>query len=142
MLHAHLRTYRVSSAKPAQTLGARKVIGVDIDDTLVRAAWKRRRAVWSVQKPDAEDLDEPEDATTGDKRKRSGKDKAHMMSPSTVDDYFPASCEHMFGPLPIPAQKPKSDTFPHNVTFKCADWVTTEIAEDAEGYDIVVACVS
>ncbi|KAF7798896.1 hypothetical protein EIP86_010124 [Pleurotus ostreatoroseus] len=129
--------------QPAQTLGARRVIGVDIDDTLIRAAWKRRRTVWSLQGPGAEpeNLHELEDAATGEKRKRSGKDKdkANTVLPAIVNEYFPASCEHMFGPLPIPSSGSSPDTFPHNVVFRTADWVNTEIVEDVEGYDVVLA---
>ncbi len=50
----------------------------------------------------------------------------------------------MFGPLPIPASvasKGATDGFPHNVTFRAADWVKEEIQEDVEGYDVVVAYV-
>ena len=59
-----------------------------------------------------------------------------------ITDYFPASFEHMFGPLPITdgsSQKDAADRFPHNVSFRAADWVKTEIPEDADGYDVVVA---
>lgn len=144
--HRVLTSSRVSHAKLAQTLGARRVVGVDIDDTLVRAAWKRRRTVWSLQKPDAPDRsvdrdgDEDDDATIGEKRKRSErKQHATASKASITDDYFPASCEHMFGPLPLPSSESSPDTFPHNVVFRTADWVNKEIIEDAEGYDIVLA---
>lgn len=121
---------------------------MDIDDTLVRAAWKRRRTVWSLQKPDAadrsadgdEDEDEDEDVATGEKRKRSERAQPRTASRATItDDYFPASCEHMFGPLPLPSSDSSPDTFPHNVVFRTADWVNKEIIEDAEGYDLVLA---
>lgn len=36
---------------PAQKLGAQRVVGVDIDAELVALAWKRRRHLWSLQKP-------------------------------------------------------------------------------------------
>ena len=114
-----------AASKIAQLWGARKVVGVDIDETLIRAAWKRRRTVWSSTVPrsltapnasDCEDSDEP--------------------------DYFPAAFEHMFGPLPIPSQDehcPSDSKFPHNVTFQAADWVQQRIHEDTEGYDVVLA---
>ena len=57
-------------------------------------------------------------------------------------DYFPASFEHMFGPLPIPdvsVHGNAAEVFPHNVSFRAADWVQSEIPEDAEGYDVVIA---
>ncbi|KAF8636044.1 hypothetical protein AX17_003839 [Amanita inopinata Kibby_2008] len=95
----------------AQSLGAHKVIGVDIDKSLVSAAWRRRRAVWSLQAP-----------TDGE------------------PDYFPASCEHEFGSLPVPpAVHRGKHVFPHNLTFRTADWVEEEIVDDKEGYDVVVA---
>lgn len=47
----------------------------------------------------------------------------------------------MFGHLPIPAVTASSSAFPHNVVFHTADWVNTEISEDAEGYDLVIAYV-
>ena len=113
------------------------MIGVDIDDSLITAAWKRRRSAWSQQEPEWNGFTGQDEPSTTGKRKRE------ELPLSVLRPYhFPASCEHMFGPLPIPTQKPKLDLFPHNVAFKCADWVTTGIAEDMEGYDVVVACVS
>ncbi|EEB97939.1 hypothetical protein MPER_02643, partial [Moniliophthora perniciosa FA553] len=35
----------------AQKWGADKVVGVDIDEALIRAAWRRRLVVWSQQGP-------------------------------------------------------------------------------------------
>jgi 7SK snRNA methylphosphate capping enzyme len=56
--------------------------------------------------------------------------------------YFPASCEHEFGSLPIPPFSNRGKTtFPHNISFRTADWTTTPIPEDAEGYDVVIAYV-
>ncbi|EDR09258.1 uncharacterized protein LACBIDRAFT_248725 [Laccaria bicolor S238N-H82] len=101
----------------AQSLGPHKVIGVDIDDTLVQAAWRRRRTVWSLQGPSP--------ATTSTTRRRN---------------YFPLSCEHEFGSLPIPPSTIRGKhAFPHNVSFRTANWIRDEIPEDAEGYDVVVA---
>ncbi len=128
----------MNHAKAAQTLGARRVIGVDIDDSLVRAAWKRRRTVWSLQQPAQNPvLEQSNSDLTIRKRKRSSQED--IQRPVAQPDYFPASCEHMFGPLPIPSQSAVSTTFPHNVAFHTADWVSTEIPEDREGYDVVVA---
>jgi len=54
--------------------------------------------------------------------------------------YFPASCEHEFGSLPIPPFSNRGKTtFPHNISFRTADWTTTPIPEDAEAYDVVIA---
>ncbi|KII91331.1 hypothetical protein PLICRDRAFT_173199 [Plicaturopsis crispa FD-325 SS-3] len=110
----------------AQSWGAQKVVGVDIDDNLVRAAWKRRRTLWSRQAP-------PRDETDADPQ--LGKRKRAEPTPPLC---FPASCEHMFGPLPFPAA-PTKHAFPHNVSFKTADWVAQGIADDADGYDVILA---
>ncbi|KAJ7512476.1 Bicoid-interacting protein 3-domain-containing protein [Mycena galericulata] len=114
------------SCEIAQSHGASKVVGVDIDDALVRAAWRRRRTVWSAQGPPSEaDAEEP-----SRKRKR-------VEAVGGETDYFPASCAHSFGPLPIPPTAP--DTFPHNVSFRTGDWVNDSIPEDMGGYDVVLA---
>lgn len=119
---------------------------MDIDDTLVRAAWKRRRYVWSLQEPTQSDTpldDEP--IPVGPSRKRQRPSESSETSEVTMlkADYFPASCEHMFGLLPIPPARHgpgiEHDTFPYNVTFRTADWVNHEIPEDADGYDVVLA---
>ncbi|KAI0637976.1 Bicoid-interacting protein 3-domain-containing protein [Trametes polyzona] len=135
----------------AQRLGAKRVVGVDIDDTLVRAAWKYRRTVWSQQgppgtSPDGTTADQDDSQAGGSKKRRrlsGSEDEDEAEAPvQGVPDYFPASCEHMFGPLPIPAAAPhgkEADVFPHNVVFRTADWVNTEIPDDAEGYQVVVA---
>lgn len=95
----------------AQRFGAHKVVGVDIDESLVSAAWRRRRTVWSLQGPADEGA-----------------------------EYFPASCEHEFGPLPVPpAEHRGKQVFPHNIAFRTANWVEEEIVEDKDGYDVVLA---
>jgi 7SK snRNA methylphosphate capping enzyme len=38
----------------AQSWGARRLVDVDIDDALVRMAWRRRRILWSYQAPVSE----------------------------------------------------------------------------------------
>jgi len=129
----------------AQSWGAKRVVGVDIDDALVRAAWKRRRTVWSLQEPSV-GAETSEQESSGKKRKREHP-QDDAGSHELQGDYFPASFEHMFGPLPIPSSAPlgpglTTDTtseFPHNVVFVAADWVAKEIPEDAESYDVVLA---
>ena len=124
--------------KPAQTRGVCKVVGVDIDDSLIRAAWKRRRAIWSMQQPEG-----PLDLVSEEpppKRARLAEGPPPVPSEGVLQpDYFPSSCEHMFGALPIPASRSDSPGFPHNIVFHAADWVSTEIPEDAEGYNMVIA---
>lgn len=151
--------------KLAQTRGARRVVGVDIDDALVRAAWKRRRTLWSMQAPASPSESHQENElpetlrslpkVNGNKRKRAGSilelgsesNRALQEVPRPQPDHFPASCEHMYGPLPIPSSAQlepeflQSGTFPHNVVFRTADWVAKTIPEDAGGYDVVLACV-
>ncbi|KAJ7089250.1 Bicoid-interacting protein 3-domain-containing protein [Mycena belliarum] len=117
------------SCEIAQSHGASKVVGVDIDDTLVRGAWRRRRTVWSAQGP-PQGSDTAPDAT-GTSRKRKRVDSVGEA------DYFPASCAHSLGPLPIPLSNPQ--LFPHNVSFRTADWVNEPIPEDEGGYDVVLA---
>ena len=124
-------------------------MGVDIDETLIRDAWKRRRSLWSTQEPDSvlhasvyEDVTSHNEPSRK-KRKVDPQDTA-VTSDSDFEadnqepDYFPSSCEHMFGPLPVPTKKDVSK-FPHNVVFHAADWVNSTIPEDAEGYDVIVA---
>ncbi|KAI0663212.1 S-adenosyl-L-methionine-dependent methyltransferase [Cubamyces menziesii] len=111
----------------AQRLGAKRIVGVDIDDALVRLAWKHRRSVWSQQGP-------PENVSG---RTQEGEDPHRPQQ--GIPDYFPASCEHMFGPLLIPDAVSQDGSFPHNVAFRTADWVHNEIPDDAEGYDVVLA---
>jgi len=87
----------------AQTYGAHFVVGVDIDDALIHAAWRRRRAVWSTQAPphlEPGQMVKPSEPTT------------------TTRNYFPTSCEHEFGSLPIPPSSITKEklSFPHNLS--------------------------
>ncbi|KAK7439792.1 hypothetical protein VKT23_017367 [Stygiomarasmius scandens] len=135
----------------AQCFGAAKVVGVDIDDTLIRAAWRRRLQVWSAQGPTS-DLDAKEETRNGDginSQRRSKKRKldeqestegSESVKQRPNPDYFPASFEHSFGPLPIPPSHIRgNDVFPHNISFRTADWVEESIVEDRDGYDVVLA---
>ncbi|KAH0834827.1 Bicoid-interacting protein 3-domain-containing protein [Lanmaoa asiatica] len=117
----------------AQSWGARRVVGVDIDDTLVRAAWKRRRTLWSLQSPPSQ---ASQDGSPTTKRIRLDAD----AEPDHFD-YFPTSCEQSHGPLSIPSDVAGEhrDTFPHNVTFRTTDWVTEDLATDEPTYDVVIA---
>jgi hypothetical protein len=110
------------------------VIGVDIDGSLISAAWKRRRVVWSAQGPDLSKIHPA-------KRKHaSGSDSANGSAP--MPEYFPESLASTFGHLPIPSSTQETqDKFPHNLTFRTADWPDQRISEDAAGYDVVIAFV-
>ncbi|KAG5654545.1 hypothetical protein H0H81_000070 [Sphagnurus paluster] len=128
--------------------GAHKVVGVDIDESLIRAAWRRRRAVWSLQQPREDHPAPPQNTVPSPeesksrKRKRTQDPSASSIPPTPPrlePDYFPASCEHEFGSLPIPPSEIRGRTaFPHNVVFRSADWVANRIPEDAEGYTVVI----
>jgi len=111
-----------------QLWGAQGILGVDIDDTLIRGAWKRRRSLWSQQSLGLR-LHDPSVVTP--KRVKQYHDDDH--------DYFPASCEHSYGPLPIPSNRTGVAVFPHNVTFRTVDWMTEQDASDESRYDIVLA---
>ncbi|KAI0249983.1 Bicoid-interacting protein 3-domain-containing protein [Lactifluus subvellereus] len=126
------------SCEIAQSWGARRVIGVDIDDALVRMAWRRRRTLWSHQAPPSE----PSSSYIGTSRAKRKRVPAPPALPEA--DHFPASCQHMFGPLPIPPTdildlSVSENTFPHNITFRRADWVNERIPEDDASYDVIVA---
>lgn len=117
--------------KSAQSWRAQKAVGVDIDETLIRGAWRRRRTVWSLQSPDFHASDINQIHATG------------HLNTNTTPGYFPASFEHSFGPLSIPPFELRGKhVFPHNISFRAADWVNNEIPEDREGYDIVIAWVA
>ena len=50
----------------------------------------------------------------------------------------------MFGPLSIPPTdmqplNASEHKFPHNITFRRADWVNEHIPEDETGYDVIIA---
>ena len=119
-------------------------MGVDIDETLVRMAWKRRRVVWSLQAPVDSPRSNPATPSTvlptSNKRPREALPASQSTDPPDPN-YFPASCQLMFGQLPILPSDISGDTgtFPHNISFRCADWVHEVIPEDAEGYDVVLA---
>jgi len=119
----------------AQSWAAWKVVGVDIDEALIRGAWRRRRTIWSLQAPDnvaisGQDLDAEE------RPKKRLREEPGCILPN----YFPASFEHTFGPLPIPPSQHRGiHAFPHNVSFRAADWVNNEILEDKDGYDVIIA---
>lgn len=141
----------------AQSQGVHLVVGVDIDDALVQAAWRRRRAVWSLQTPsrplsadgtttrtNLKDASNP----SSKKRKRQELEETEIQKRGPNSSprsrlpltYFPASCEHEFGSLPIPPSSNRGKTtFPHNISFRTADWTITAVPEDAEGYDVVIA---
>ncbi|KAG8950084.1 hypothetical protein FRC03_012962 [Tulasnella sp. 419] len=127
----------------AQRWKAKKVIGVDIDESLINAAWKRRRHVWSLQKSDKgvagpQALD-PSEHPKGQKRKREVIEEENIAVENCF--YFPSSFAYSFGALPIPVTGPSTSNtaFPHNVTFKATDWLKQGTVEDEAGYDVILA---
>lgn len=92
--------------------------------------------------PRDEPTKETDAQATQKKRKRDSSNLEKVVSEPSQPDYFPASFEHSLGPLPIPpSQYRGKHVFPHNLSFRTADWVKDEIPEDSEGYDVVIACV-
>ena len=131
--------------RAAQLWGARRVIGVDIDDALVRMAWRRRRTLWCHQAPQSNTSSPSVNGTTTSRRKRKQRESHQTPLPPEAAAYFPASCQHMLGPLPIPSTDTSildsgisDDEFPHNVSFRRADWVNECIPEDEAGYDVIM----
>lgn len=135
--------------KLAQARGAHRVVGVDIDASLIAQAWKRRRTVWSLQEPTSLDDHARNTESPPCKKRRRAADAMDMDEDVDVDvqsraDYFPAALEHMLGPMPVPPTLTarNAHTFPHNLSFRAADWARGGIPEDTDGWDIVLACVS
>ena len=120
---------------------------MDIDDVLIRAAWERRRTVWS-QDPLTEDSEDDSNVGNGpplrSENKQTNDEKSTETSLFRDEPRFPAAFEHMFGPLSIlPTVSGSNDNekFPHNVIFRAADWVNGDIIEDRDGYDVVLGSV-
>ncbi|KAG8864100.1 hypothetical protein FRB96_006974 [Tulasnella sp. 330] len=145
------------SIEIAQRYGAGRVIGVDIDENLIRNAWKRRKIIWSLQ--NSEMIPNPDISTTIEdashppmKRRKLKQEKDRAAPPVVIHTakphmsleqahYFPASLSFSFGTLPLPTfEKEDATGFPHNVTFRTADWVASSgIPEDDDGYDVILA---
>ncbi len=125
-----------SASVLAQSYGAKFVVGVDIDDSLIQGAWRRRRAVWSRQQPT------PICSPPLEEGNLLAGEQLEDPPIKPITNYFPASCEYEFGSLPVPPSENRGkETFPHNLMFRTADWVKTTIPEDRDGYDVVVAYV-
>ena len=148
----HANYGKSSATTSAQLWGAQRVIGIGIDNTLMRMAWQRRRTLWSHQAP-LSLLEAMSSCPTGNTSHLNLKHKCmsqpHLPPPLPEANYFPASCQHMFGPLPIPPSSTETSimldsgvseiAFPHNVSFRCTDWVNECIPEDDMGYDVILA---
>lgn len=123
----------------AQSWGASYVLGVDIDEVLIRGAGRRRRLVWSLQAPDSDVTTHPFDSDLNSESEGRPPKRARCL-PEVVPSYFPASFEHSYGPVSIPPYlNTHKHVFPHNVSFKTVDWVNEQVPEDQSGYDAVIA---
>jgi len=104
--------------------------------------------MWSLQQPSTEQISTPQVKKHKGKRKRGDTlaiNSANIL-PLEAAHYFPASMVYSFGALPIPFQdegskssEPEKLKFPHNVSFRVADWVEDGALEDNDGYDVIIA---
>ena len=136
----------------AQQHGASRVLGVDIDETLINAAWRHLRSVWNLQAPSSL-IDGDNDAKPPPKKKRRKDRRGVDTSPADVPSpesaraltlnnahYFPASMPVMLGDIPMPPTITANDelVFPHNVTFETVDWVLNSPHGVTEKFDIIL----
>ncbi|KAI8920115.1 Bicoid-interacting protein 3-domain-containing protein [Powellomyces hirtus] len=121
------------------------VEGVDIDPALVRKARAALAMRGSLVEPEAADEGHPEDRMDVD---------GDVTAPQRrkILDYFPVSCTHLFGPLPVidisqdatwvdtrlPAPPPPP--FPQNIRFRCGDWLHEPNPSTVHfKYDVIIA---
>lgn len=121
-----------------QTRDARRVVGIDIDETLIRAAWKWRRSVWSQQYPEGKSFEDSQDNDCPSTISQRNEPEHPLGCRAVCFDYFPMSCEQTHGPLPIPSHTTGYTGFPYNVTFRVANWITEDDREDELGCDIIL----
>lgn len=131
----------------AQRWGAKMVVGVDIDGELVAGAWKRRKTIWSLQSPNIS-TDQVECGSTKKRRRPVSPQqeledtlRGERVLDLSLAQHFPASLVRSFGPLPFTEEGPGVDStsFPHNLSFRTADWAKDGIQEDSGEYDVIVA---
>ncbi|KAJ3123526.1 hypothetical protein HK101_006333, partial [Irineochytrium annulatum] len=100
----------------AAVLGARRVVGIDIDPALVRRARANLRAWGSTMREETGEL-----------------------------DYFPVSCGKNIGPMPVILPSAEGDDdedgkFPANVTFRASNFILEPLPlSDAGRHDVVLA---
>ncbi|KAF8324338.1 Bicoid-interacting protein 3-domain-containing protein [Cantharellus anzutake] len=146
------------SCEIAQQRGASRVLGVDIDETLINAARRHLRLAWSLQAPSSTGSSDrspnPPIESPPKKRRRKHRDadvvpadasrpRSALPPLLTPEDahYFPTSMQVMFGNIPFPStpSEARPSTFPHNITFEMADWVAEVQQSTDEKYDVVLA---
>ncbi|XP_053625237.1 7SK snRNA methylphosphate capping enzyme bin3-like [Plodia interpunctella] len=138
----------------ARTLGARSVVGIDIDPVLIGRARKNLQSFIKVptDQPKEDESREDkksvncdkckdekcEDCATDQKqdkedpkkimgkklKKRKNRKSVHRQDPGQC--FFPMSMSMLYGPLGNSAAESTSLTFPHNVTFKHGNYVPRE----------------
>ena len=119
-----------------------------LDAWLARISTTRSwHTLWGHRAPITDISSHPSDSASCRKCKHASQPTP--PPPSGLAGYFPTSYQHMFSPLPFPpTHSPTLDMgvsdsqFPHNVSFRRADWANKPISEDETCYDVVVAWAS
>ncbi|GAA97542.1 uncharacterized protein L969DRAFT_56120 [Mixia osmundae IAM 14324] len=150
----------------ARRLQPYKVIGVDLDDSLIQHAKSKVRHAFSVQQPF------PIIAREAKRRKQSRGDDEEVCGDPDFrprSDYFPDCFPYMFGDMPKPRSRllrhyevltqqdevershrrgkegrgkvmPKLvSPFPLNIEFKQRCWPSEGISDDDKGYNVILA---
>ncbi|KAJ3156193.1 hypothetical protein HDU86_003956 [Geranomyces michiganensis] len=118
----------VVSIGVAALFAPQHVEGIDIDPTLVRKARARLALHASLVKVRAESSDVANvDAMNVDE---GGGSAVRLLRQDL--NYFPTSSPHLYGPMPVVdsdkhgekgAENDGTKAFPHNITFRCGDWL-------------------
>jgi len=124
----------------AQHSAASEVLGVDLDQELVRRARERRAVVWSLQEPALHNANLPQpsgsDSDDSDFERPTNGSARRKGKGST---YFPQSMPYMFGPFAVPPPPAShAPQFPHNINFKHCNYAISSLPEDAEGWDRIL----
>ncbi|GBP37053.1 Probable RNA methyltransferase bin3 [Eumeta japonica] len=157
----------------AKTLGARSAHGIDIDPMLIARARKNLRSFIPVpseplkieddkklQDGDKSTDDQPVvgtsqeqklDKSEDEKKSQHGKKirrprKNRKAGKQEQQYYFPMSMSFMYGSLGMSIAEEPVPTFPHNVTFKCGNYVPREempvgVGIESAQYDLIL-CLS
>ncbi|KAG5458644.1 MAG: hypothetical protein BJ554DRAFT_1094 [Olpidium bornovanus] len=113
--------YATAPASSAAKLGAKRVIGIDIDDQLIKEARGNVLDRWSLTNPAPDDLQ-------------------HQNQWADADvpfDYMPSCMPAIFGRRKVPAGRRR---FPANLEFVAGDWLHDATERDRPGsFDVVFA---
>ncbi|RKP06368.1 Bicoid-interacting protein 3-domain-containing protein, partial [Thamnocephalis sphaerospora] len=100
------------------------ILGVDIDEELVRQAWSHLRHRWSLYRPGVPETEAAGDEEAGD-------------AVNDAEDY-PISMPAMFGSMPLPPRRRETvEQFPLNVSFQAHDWLRSP--PEPGTYDVILA---